>query len=246
MLLVQGQDFRHNCEHGQPPRHPKGALRWTNISVDTIQALVRVELFEGSRRLFVSDAGMAAVVNDFRARTRCGPPTSFDLRSTVVRTGPARVPLNLDSTCSAASASKRLPDVGSKKRVRLHVPEAITKYVFTVSTLLQVTLVRHGQSTWNKEGRIQGSSDLSVLTQKGESQAEITREMLQVSPNSSQQRSPDVDTLYFFRESISTSASVVPLLVQVELPKSYGIHGIQSSSICGSYGRLIYIPSRGS
>lgn len=168
---------------------------------------------------------MAAVVNDLRARTRCGPPTSFDLRSTVVRTGPARVPLNLDSTCSAASASKRLPDVGSKKRV---------------------TLVRHGQSTWNKEGRIQGSSDLSVLTQKGESQAEITREMLQVSPNSSQQRSPDVDTLYFFRESISTSASVVPLLVQVELPKSYGIHGIQSSSICGSYGRLIYIPSRGS
>ncbi|ACO64865.1 predicted protein [Micromonas commoda] len=101
---------------------------------------------------------MAAVVNDFRARTRCGPPTSFDLRSTVVRTGPARVPLNLDSTCSAASASKRLPDVGSTKRV---------------------TLVRHGQSTWNKEGRIQGSSDLSVLTQKGESQAEITREMLQ-------------------------------------------------------------------
>ena len=77
---------------------------------------------------------MAAVVNDLRARTRCGPPTSFDLRSTVVRTGPARVPLNLDSTCSAASASKRLPDVGSKKRVRLHIPEAITKYIFTVST----------------------------------------------------------------------------------------------------------------
>ena len=207
---------------------------------------MRVELFEGSRRLFVSDAGMAAVVNDLRARTRCGPPTSFDLRSTVVRTGPARVPLNLDSTCSAASASKRLPDVGSKKRVRLHIPEAITKYVFTVSTSTAGDASATRQSTWNKEGRIQGSSDLSVLTQKGESQAEITREMLQVSPNSSQQRSPDVDTLYFFRESTSTSASVVPLLVQVELPKSYGIHGIQSSSICGSYGRLIYIPSRGS
>ena len=146
---------------------------------------------------------------------------------------------HLDSTCSAASASKRLPDVGSKKRVRLHIPEAITKYVFTVSHSLQVTLVRHGQSTWNKEGRIQGSSDLSVLTQKGESQAEITREMLQVSPNSSQQRSPDVDTLYFFRKAMEMTASVVPLLVQVELPKSYGIHGNQSSSICGSYGKLI-------
>jgi len=38
--------------------------------------------------------------------------------------------------------------------------------------------VRHGQSTWNEEGRIQGSSDFSVLTAKGESQAETSRLML--------------------------------------------------------------------
>ena len=44
----------------------------------------------------------------------------------------------------------------------------------------RVTLVRHGLSTWNEEGRLQGSSDFSVLTPKGEAQAEITREMLQV------------------------------------------------------------------
>ncbi|KAA8550220.1 hypothetical protein F0562_001904 [Nyssa sinensis] len=42
----------------------------------------------------------------------------------------------------------------------------------------RVVLVRHGQSTWNEEGRIQGSSDFSVLTQKGESQAETSRQML--------------------------------------------------------------------
>ncbi|XP_065010397.1 2-carboxy-D-arabinitol-1-phosphatase-like [Musa acuminata AAA Group] len=42
----------------------------------------------------------------------------------------------------------------------------------------RVVLVRHGQSTWNEEGRIQGSSDLSVLTPKGESQAETSRQML--------------------------------------------------------------------
>jgi probable phosphoglycerate mutase len=41
-----------------------------------------------------------------------------------------------------------------------------------------VVLVRHGQSTWNAESRIQGSSDLSVLTPKGESQAETSRQML--------------------------------------------------------------------
>eukprot|EP00898_Chlorokybus_atmophyticus_P007119 jgi/Chlat1/7408/Chrsp6S00595 len=43
----------------------------------------------------------------------------------------------------------------------------------------RVVLVRHGQSTWNKEGRIQGSSDHAVLTAKGESQAETNRQMLQ-------------------------------------------------------------------
>ena len=34
-----------------------------------------------------------------------------------------------------------------------------------------ITLVRHGQSTWNEQGRIQGSSNISVLTELGESQA---------------------------------------------------------------------------
>ncbi|GLJ27346.1 hypothetical protein SUGI_0536680 [Cryptomeria japonica] len=42
----------------------------------------------------------------------------------------------------------------------------------------RVVVVRHGQSTWNEEGRIQGSSDFSVLTQKGEMQAETSRQML--------------------------------------------------------------------
>ncbi|KAG6549762.1 hypothetical protein Mapa_008743 [Marchantia paleacea] len=42
----------------------------------------------------------------------------------------------------------------------------------------RVVLVRHGQSTWNEIGRIQGSSDFSRLTPKGELQAEISRQML--------------------------------------------------------------------
>ncbi|KAI4382268.1 hypothetical protein MLD38_008253 [Melastoma candidum] len=42
----------------------------------------------------------------------------------------------------------------------------------------RVVLVRHGQSTWNAEGRIQGSSDFAVLTKKGEAQAETSRQML--------------------------------------------------------------------
>ena len=54
----------------------------------------------------------------------------------------------------------------------------VTCAVPRVDSEKRVTLVRHGQSTWNEEGRIQGSSDLSVLTAKGEAQAETTRQML--------------------------------------------------------------------
>lgn len=42
----------------------------------------------------------------------------------------------------------------------------------------RVVLVRHGQSTWNAEGRIQGSSDFSVLTDKGIAQAQTTKQMV--------------------------------------------------------------------
>ena len=42
----------------------------------------------------------------------------------------------------------------------------------------RIVLVRHGQSTWNAEGRIQGSSNVSVLTRKGEAQAETTQQMV--------------------------------------------------------------------
>lgn len=42
----------------------------------------------------------------------------------------------------------------------------------------RIVLVRHGQSTWNAEGRIQGSSNFSCLTAKGTAQAETTRDMV--------------------------------------------------------------------
>ncbi|XP_078431514.1 putative 2-carboxy-D-arabinitol-1-phosphatase [Wolffia australiana] len=41
-----------------------------------------------------------------------------------------------------------------------------------------VTLVRHGLSTWNEESRVQGSSNLSVLTEVGIQQAERCRKAL--------------------------------------------------------------------
>ena len=47
-----------------------------------------------------------------------------------------------------------------------------------ISSSRRVVLVRHGQSTWNAEGRIQGSSDISVLTDKGKGQAQATAELV--------------------------------------------------------------------
>lgn len=54
----------------------------------------------------------------------------------------------------------------------------LVDFVPPIKVAKRVVLVRHGQSSWNAEGRIQGSSDFSVLTQKGEAQAETSRQML--------------------------------------------------------------------
>jgi len=45
---------------------------------------------------------------------------------------------------------------------------------------VRVVLVRHGQSTWNAEGRVQGSSDGSELTAKGKAQARAAGEMVRL------------------------------------------------------------------
>ncbi|XP_078175010.1 putative 2-carboxy-D-arabinitol-1-phosphatase isoform X2 [Carex rostrata] len=42
----------------------------------------------------------------------------------------------------------------------------------------KVTIVRHGLSSWNEESRVQGSSNLSVLTETGLKQAERCRDAL--------------------------------------------------------------------
>lgn len=48
-----------------------------------------------------------------------------------------------------------------------------------ISSSKTVILIRHGFSTWNAESRIQGSSDLSVLTETGEKQAERCKKALE-------------------------------------------------------------------
>ncbi|CAO2205014.1 unnamed protein product [Urochloa humidicola] len=53
---------------------------------------------------------------------------------------------------------------------------ALTNKILTSSK--KITLVRHGLSSWNAESRVQGSSNLSVLTETGAKQAEKCRDAL--------------------------------------------------------------------
>ena len=51
-------------------------------------------------------------------------------------------------------------------------------YAYMTTRPTSFTLLRHGQSTWNKASRIQGSSDFSHLTDKGREQARRAAEHL--------------------------------------------------------------------
>ncbi|PHT30090.1 2-carboxy-D-arabinitol-1-phosphatase [Capsicum baccatum] len=95
------------------------------------------------------------------------PPSNFPFYNpnrplfTIVRASSSSVAQEIDKSAEKTSTEekegRKFPPLKAAKRV---------------------VLVRHGQSTWNAEGRIQGSSDFSVLTSKGESQAETSRQML--------------------------------------------------------------------
>jgi len=86
-------------------------------------------------------------------------PTSHRSRNVVIR-----------CSLSSVQEKKEKAELDSELQSSLAFPP--------IRAAKRVVLVRHGQSTWNAEGRIQGSSNFSVLTKKGESQAETSRQML--------------------------------------------------------------------
>ncbi|XP_028190432.1 probable 2-carboxy-D-arabinitol-1-phosphatase [Glycine soja] len=83
---------------------------------------------------------------------------------------PPRGSRNVVVRCSVSSSVQEKEEKGTELDCSVSFPP--------IRAAKRVVLVRHGQSTWNAEGRIQGSSNFSVLTKKGESQAETSRQML--------------------------------------------------------------------
>ena len=77
------------------------------------------------------------------------------------------------AAAAAAAAAAALP-----WHTHTHTQDLPPLRLPAISSRKRVVLVRHGQSTWNAEGRIQGSSDFSELTNKGIAQAETTRDMV--------------------------------------------------------------------
>jgi len=70
------------------------------------------------------------------------------------------------------------PQIGLTSRVNARREVHVRTRITCASSSKSITFVRHGQSTWNAEGRIQGSSNFSVLTPKGQQQASLTRDMV--------------------------------------------------------------------
>ncbi|CAL4952619.1 unnamed protein product [Urochloa decumbens] len=103
--------------------------------------------------------------------------------------GRARRPPRLRSHATAtgikATHSGGLSDVSVQSLPENERPVTGAAYSFTGATTSltnniltsskKITLVRHGLSSWNAESRVQGSSNLSVLTETGAKQAEKCR-----------------------------------------------------------------------
>lgn len=92
---------------------------------------------------------------------------------------PARIPITSFTVRSSSSVQEvEKFSESSSDRKELSSELYASAPLPPIKTTKRVVLVRHGQSTWNAEGRIQGSSNFSVLTKKGEAQAETSRQML--------------------------------------------------------------------
>ncbi|KAK4607676.1 hypothetical protein RGQ29_001482 [Quercus rubra] len=106
------------------------------------------------------------------------PSFFFFFPSTTTRPNPTYPSFFTVRSSSSSSASSTSLQELEKEQGELRSELYASAPFLPIKSAKRVILVRHGQSTWNEEGRIQGSSDFSVLTKKGEAQAETSRQML--------------------------------------------------------------------
>lgn len=117
-----------------------------------------------------------------RLGTQFGRPSALRQRSMgLERLGPPRSKCAASPTAMAAATAQEATEQdftwkGSDDFTHLDDRKDATPLPLPKLTeSKRIVLVRHGQSTWNAEGRIQGSTDFAELTDKGRAQAETTR-----------------------------------------------------------------------
>ncbi|KAF7119770.1 hypothetical protein RHSIM_Rhsim13G0177900 [Rhododendron simsii] len=101
----------------------------------------------------------------WRNRIQCSASSSSDVPLTV----------RFDFSSSTEKPENNVPITGGAYDFK-KATISLTKTL--LSSPKKVTIVRHGLSSWNEESRVQGSSDLSILTETGVNQAERCRKAL--------------------------------------------------------------------
>ncbi|XP_058095837.1 probable 2-carboxy-D-arabinitol-1-phosphatase isoform X2 [Magnolia sinica] len=92
---------------------------------------------------------------------------------------PSVLPIRSSSNSDVVLAADQLEKDASMTGGAYDFKGATTSLTYEpLSSSKKVTLVRHGLSSWNQDSRIQGSSNLSLLTDTGVSQAEKCRKAL--------------------------------------------------------------------
>lgn len=107
---------------------------------------------------------------------------------------------------------------------------------------MQIVLVRHGQTNWNKEGRYQGITDIP-LNEDGQNEAKMARDYLATKDwdcivSSPLQRAKETATI--INEKVGTSLLLMDELVE----RSFGeAEGLLYHEIEPTYGSLKNIPN---
>ncbi|WVZ72964.1 hypothetical protein U9M48_021341 [Paspalum notatum var. saurae] len=130
---------------------------------------------------FTGHTAFSAAVAHSRTRAACSPSRHSSCRFLPVVAAKRRPTFSIRATQSGVSVQKSLPPdndtpVTGAAYSFTGATTSLTSKILTSSK--KITLVRHGLSSWNAESRVQGSSNLSVLTETGAKQAEKCRDAL--------------------------------------------------------------------
>ena len=159
------------------PLSPSSSLSPSQLCVNSRHVLLSINHASGALRLLSTSTSLGELSRGLALREKTKRRRRREEEGRLMSVGDALVSSNapqrprIQSRAAVTDTSSQ--SVGGILQMR---DEAML--LPPIGQRKRVVLVRHGESTWNAIGRIQGSSDFAVLTTKGETQAETSRQML--------------------------------------------------------------------